>query len=455
MSMDETVGAPDPARFTPLVEDLLRLAKKYGASDAEAVVVQSRSLDVSVRDGVREEVESAESQDLGLRVLIGKRQAAITSSDLSKTGLERLAERACAMAAIAPQDPWCGLADPDQLAHDDIDLDLFDPAIPDIDDLNATALATEAAALAVKGVGKSGGGNAGWGAAASCMAASNGLRMVRRKSSFGCSVMVLAEKNGAMERDWAQSTARWAADLRTPEDVGSEAGARTVARLGAHKIPSASLPVLFEPRTARSFLGMFLGAISGPQVARGVSFLKDRMGEDIFANNVNIIEDPMRQRGMGSGMVDGEGLARTGRALIDQGRLTGWMHTLASARQMDQTPTGHASLNLGGPPGVGASNVYIAAGEKTPDELIADLAHGLIVTDAFGPSYNSGTGDWSVGVAGFEIRNGARAGAVNEITVAGNLNDIFARIQPASDLEFRGSMDCPSLLVDGLSVAGQ
>jgi PmbA protein len=267
--------------------------------------------------------------------------------------------------------------------------------------------------------------------------------------------MVIAEKDGAMERDWAQSTAHWHEDLRSIEEGGLEAGTRTAARLGAIKLPSAAMAVMFEPRTARSLLGMFLGAITGPSVARGISFLKDKMGEQVFAPGFDIIEDPFRIRGLGSSAIDGEGLARHKRHLVKDGHLTTWLHSLSSARQLGEAPTGHASLGLGGPPGVGTTNVHIVAGSKSPGELMADVGNGLIVTDAFGPSFNAGTGDWSVGIAGFEIKNGQRAGAVNEMTVAGNLADIYTRLIAASDLEFRSSANTPSLLIEGLSVAGQ
>ncbi len=447
--------SPETAQFAPLVKELVGLALKNGATAAEAVIVQSRAVDVSVREGVREEVESAESQDLGLRVLIGKRQAGISSSDLSSAGLEKLAGRACAMAKAAPEDPYCGLADPEQLAAENQDFDLFDPGVPDIEHLTETALATEAAALGVKKVSKSGGASSGWSATAVNVYASNGFETARRKTSHGRSVMVLAEQDGAMERDWAQSTAHWAEDLRTCEDVGLEAGMRTAARLGAVKLPSASMAVMFEPRTARALLGMLLGAISGPGVARGISFLKDKMNAQVFAPGFEIIEDPFRHRGLGSSAVDGEGLARQKWQLVQDGHLTTWLHSLSSARQLGETPTGHGALGLGGPPGVGTTNVHIVAGVKTPEELMADMGKGILVTDAFGPSFNAGTGDWSVGIAGFEVRNGVRAGAVNEMTVAGNLMDIYARLIAASDLEFLGSTNTPSLMVEDLSVAGQ
>ncbi len=447
--------ALNPAHFSALAKDLVGRALKGGAQAAEVVIVQSRALDVSVRDGAREEVESAESQDLGLRVLIGKRQAGISSSDLSAASLEKLAERACAMAKAAPEDPYCGLADPDQLARENPDLDLYDPSIPDIEALTETALATEAAALGVKNISKSGGANSGWSSSAVTVFASNGFQTARQKTSHGRSVMVLAEKDGAMERDWAQSNAHWAEDLRSCEDIGREAGTRTADRLGAVKLQSAAMAVMFEPRTARSLLGMFLGAITGPSVARGVSFLKDKMDEAVFAPGIDIIEDPFRKRGLGSSAVDGEGLARHKRHLVKNGHLTTWLHSLSSARQLGQVPTGHGALGLGGPPGVGTTNVHIGAGSKTPEALMADIGNGILVTDAFGPSFNAGTGDWSVGIAGFEIKNGMRAGAVNEMTVAGNLLDIYGRLIAASDLKFRSSANTPSLLIEGLSVAGQ
>ncbi|PHR57365.1 MAG: modulator protein [Robiginitomaculum sp.] len=457
MSKHQAPGAPEPTRLDPIVKDMLLLAKKAGAEHAEAILVESRNLSVSVREGEIEDVESSETQDLGLRVLIGQQQSCVSSSDLSKIGLQKMAERACAMAAQAPEDPYCGLADAGQLAKTkaDAELQLFDPAEIDLDGLTHRALAAEAAALAISGINLPATASASWTIGAVAHRTSNGLHRSRINSFHGTSVMALAERDGSMERDWAQTSARWLEDLREPDDIGLEAGTRTINRLGAVKGAGGTMAVLFEPRTAKSLLGMFLGSITGSSVARGVSFLKDHMDQLVFDQNIQIIEDPFRLRGSSSGHMDSEGLARQSRHLIENGKLTSWIHNLASARQLDQAPTGHGAVGIGSPPSTRLSNVYLAAGIKTPEQLMAELGNGLVVTDAFGASFNGGTGDWSVGIAGYRFVGGARAEPFSEMTAAGNMLDIFKSLIPASDLKFEDSTETPSLLVPELAVAGQ
>ncbi|VAW00575.1 TldE protein, part of TldE/TldD proteolytic complex [hydrothermal vent metagenome] len=446
---------PESDQLDASVQQILHLAKQAGAKNAEAILVQSRNTSISVREGEVEEVESSESQDLGLRVLIGHRQACVSTSDLSTSGLAKMAERAVAMAALAPEDPYCGLASPEQVQTATLDLQLCDPASPDLAQLTERALAAEAAALAVAGVNLPATASASWSTGAVCHRASNGLFRAHCSSFHGASVMALASDDGGTERDWAQTGARWLEDIRDPNAIGAEAGQRAVARLGASKGAGGKLPVLFERRTAKSLLGMFLGGITGSSVARGVSFLKDKMGEQVFADNVSILEQPLRLRGSGSGEIDSEGFQRQEKQLIEQGRLTTWLHNLASARQLQQQPTAHAATGIGSPPGTRLSNVYLAAGDKTPEQLIQQTGMGLVVTDAFGASFNGGTGDWSIGIAGYYFRNGTRAEPFSEMTVAGNMLDIFKIIVPASDLKFEDSMETPSLLVPELTVAGQ
>jgi len=454
MSNSPARGAPETENLDRTVKEMLHLATAAGAKSAEVILSQSRTIGVSVRDGEVEEVESSESQDLGLRVLIGHQQACVSSSDLSTSGLQKMAERACAMAAQAPEDPYCGLADPDQLIQATRDLQLFDPSQPDLPALTERAQQAEAAALAINGINLPATASASWTVGAMAQRATNGLVRQSVHSRHGHSIMSLAEKDGAMERDWAQSTARWLEDLRTPQDIGQEAGERTIQRLGATKVTGGTMAVLFEPRTAKSLIGMFLGAITGSSVARGVSFLKDKMGEQVFAPDFQLLEDPFRLRGPSSSEIDSEGLARCQRNLIDEGRLTTWLHNLSSARQLDQKPTGHAATGIGSPPGTRLTNVHVKAGAKSPEQLMKDVGTGLVITDAFGASFNGGTGDWSVGVAGFSFQNGQRLCPVSEMTLAGNMLDVFKILIPASDLKVEEAMETPSLLVPELAVAG-
>ncbi|MBL4595012.1 MAG: TldD/PmbA family protein [Robiginitomaculum sp.] len=455
MNTQNMPGAPDVTSIDDSIKDMLHLAKQAGAMHAETIVVVTRNIAVSVRDGAVEEVESSESNDLGLRVLIGQQQACVSSSDLSRSGLQKMAERACAMAKQAPEDPYCGLAEPEQVQSANRDLQIFDPVQLDIEQLTERALAAEAAALAVSGVNLPATASASWSTGAVCHRASNGLFRSSINSFHGHSVMALAERDEAMERDWAQSGTRWLEDLRDPSDIGTEAGGRAVARLGARKGKGGTMAVLFEPRTAKSLLGMFLGGITGASVARGVSFLKDHMNELVFAPDINILEDPFRLRGSSSSEIDSEGIARQARNLIENGRLTSWVHNLSSARQLGEAPTGHGATGIGSPPGTRLSNVVLAAGEKSPEQLMKQMGQGLVVTDSFGASFNSGTGDWSVGIAGFYFDGEQRTQPFCEMTVAGNMLDIFKILVPASDLKLEESTECPSLLVPELTVAGQ
>ncbi|MBL4617836.1 MAG: TldD/PmbA family protein [Robiginitomaculum sp.] len=455
MDIQNKFDAPTPASLDKTVKDMLHLAKQAGAKQAEAMVVASRNISVSVRDGEIEEVESSESQDLGLRVIIGQQQACVSTSDLSPASLEKMAERVCAMAKEAPDDPYCGLADPDQVQTSDRDLKKFDPTITDMQQLVERAKEGEAAALTIAGINLPATASASFSLGSVCHRASNGLYRYSTNSFHGQSVLAFAEKNGAMERDWAQSGACWLEDLRSIQDIADEAANRAISRLGAKKGPGGTMAVMFEPRTARTFINMLLGAISGSSVARGVSFLKDKKGQQLFANSFNIIEDPHRLRGSGSSLIDSEGFLRKPAAIIENGKLNSWLHNLSSARQLEETPTGHGATGIGSPPGIRSTNVYVAAGSKSPTELMLEVGKGLIVTDAFGSSFNSGTGDWSVGVAGFYFEGANRTKPFSEMTVAGNMLDIFKIMVPASDLKLEQSVETPSLLVPELAVAGQ
>jgi PmbA protein len=437
-----------------LLHDLVAKAKKAGADAADAVAIAGTSLSHTRRLGKTEKLERSEHQDLGLRVLVGKQQAIVSSSDRAPATLDELVERAVAMARTIPEDPFCGLADPDQITHDWPALDIFDPSEPTAEMLIERARTAEETALAVAGITNSEGADAGWGRSRAALVASNGFAGSYAGSSHGVSVSVIGGTGTGMERDYDFASAVYGSDLRSAEEIGRSAGERAVKRLGARKMPTAKVPVIFDPRVARSFLSHLLGAISGPSIARGTSFLKDKLRERIFPEAITITEDPHRQRGLRSRPFDGEGIANQRRALIDKGVLTTWLLDLRSARQLKMTTTGHAARGTASPPSPAATNIWIEPGGQTPQDLYADIAAGFYVTELMGMGVNGITGDYSRGAAGFWIENGEIAFPVSEMTVAGNLKDMFARMIAANDLEFRTGADAPTLRIDDLTVAG-
>lgn len=451
--MTETLAAPVS---TDLLNDIVKAALKAGADAAEAVSADRRSLSVGVRNGKLEDVEREESRDLGLRVFVGQRQASVSASDLSPTTQARLVERAVAMARLAPEDPHAGFAPEDRLARGPfVDLDLFDPSERSAENLEQVSAEAEAAALAVPGVARSEGGHAGWSSSRWRLVTSHGFDGAYEGSAFSLGVGVIAEKDGAMERGGESRSTRHLSDLPGADLIGRTAGERAVARVGPRKIASTTAPVIFDNRMAGQIVSPAIGAISGPSIARGTSFLKDRMGQRVFAEGVTLIDDPFRPRGMGSTPFDDEGAMVQKRALFDDGVLTTWLLNSASARQLGLETTGHASRGLAGPSGVSTHNLHMEPGERDLAGLMADAGTGLLVTSMFGPSLNGNTGDWSAGVSGFWFENGVIAYPVSEVTVAGKLTDLYLRIERGSDLEFRGGFNVPSLMFDAVAIAGK
>ncbi len=438
-----------------LLHDVVAAALKAGADGAEAVMAERQSLSVTVRLGALEEVEREESRDLGLRVFVGRKQAAVSGSDISSNARAKLIERAVAMARLAPDEPYAGFAPRDRLAKGPLpDLDLFDPAQPTPDSLEEQARASEAAARAVEGVTNSDGGSATWSASQWRLITSEGFNGLHKASGFSIYASAVAGEGSGMETGGEGRSTRWRSDLPASDWVGAEAGRRAVARLNPRKINSTTAPVIFDNRLATSLIGPLIGAIAGPSIARGTSFLKSKLGEAVFSPAITITDDPHRMRGLGSSPFDDEGVANRPRNLIDKGVLTTWLLNAASARQLGLETTGHASRGLAGPPGVSPANITLLPGDRTQAELMKDVGEGLLVTSTFGPSLNGNTGDWSMGVSGFWFVGGELAYPVTEITVAGNLIDIYARLIPGSDLEFRGSANSPSILVDAMPIAG-
>jgi PmbA protein len=437
-----------------LAADLVARAMARGAGSADALIVSATSMSAGVRLGKLEELERSEGHDLGLRVIIGQKQAMASSNDWSADALDQLVDRVVAMAKAAPVDPYCGLADPALLQKSPPELDLYDGFEPTGDQLRDAAKAAEDAALSVGGVTNSEGGSAYFGEVHVALATSTGFTGSYRSSSHGLSCSVIAGEGTGMERDGEYQSTRYYSDLRSPDDIGRVAGQRAVERLSPRKIKTQSVPVIFERRVSSSLLGHFAGAISGTSVARGSSFLKDKMGEAVFRPGIRIIDDPHRLRGLGSKPFDGEGVANRARAFIDNGVLTSWVLDSTSARQLGLTSTGHAARGTGGPPGPSTTNLYMEAGSLGLEDMIKEMDEGLLITDLIGFGVNGITGDYSRGCAGFWIEKGARCFAVSEVTIAGNLIDMFARAEPASDLEFRGSTNAPSIRIDGLTLAG-
>jgi PmbA protein len=439
-----------------MLQEVVAKARAAGADAAEAVFAERQSLSVTVRLGELEEVEREESRDLGVRVFVGRRQASVSGSDVSAEGRRKLVERVVAMAKLAPEDPYAGLAPAERLAKGPFpDLDLFDAAEPDAEALEARALAAENAARAVPGVSNSDSSSASWSTGAWRLLTSGGFYGEHRASSFGLGTSAIAGEGSTMERGGEGRQTRWQSDLPDAGEIGAEAGRRAVGRLGPRKLSSTTAPVIFENRIAASTLGPLLGAISGPSVARGVSFLKDKLGQPLFSEAVTLSDEPHRKRGLGSSPFDDEGVANQTTDIIDKGVLTTWLLNSASARQLGLETTGHASRGLAGPPGVGTNNLTLQPGALDLAGLMRDAGKGLLVTGLFGPSLNANTGDWSVGCYGFWFENGQIAYPVSEITVAGNLIEAYRRVVPGSDLEFRGSANSPSLLIDGLAIAGK
>ena len=438
-----------------LAEDTLRLALKAGATSAEATVAESSDSSISLRHGVVEELEQSDSRGVGLRVFAGQSSATIAGSVLTRDARTKLAERAVAMAKLAPPDPYSGLAAPEQLANHALELDLVSHTEPTIAELRHLAEQTEQAGLAHTGISKSNGAGGSRSNSAVAVAQSNGFAKSWQRSGFGLSVSLIAGEDTHMVRDFYSSSAIHFEDLLAPQIIGNTAAERTLRRLNPQKLHSQSVPVIFEHTIASSLLGHLSGAINGAAIARGVSFVKEKLGQQIFKTDVTIVDDPHRQRGFGSKWFDGEGLPTSRRNFIDKGVLTSWVLDLRSARQLNLQSTGSAARGLASQPSPSMSNLHMEPGTQSLEEMIKALNKGLLITEFIGSSINGATGDYSRGASGFWIENGEIKYPVSEITVAGNLIDMFAKLTPANDLEFRSSFNAPSCLIEGMTIAGR
>ncbi len=436
-----------------LLDALLDAAKRAGADSADALMGSGTSLSVGRRLGKVEEIERAESDTVGLRVFVGSRSAIVSSGAIDPAGFARLAEQAVAMARVVPEDRFSTIPDAPP-PPDSAPLDMDDPAEPGVEALLARAAAAEEAALAVKGITNSEGAGASWSRSHIALATSRGFAGAYSRSNHGVSVSPIAGEGVGMQRDYEYSAAVHGADLADPAGLGRAAAERAVSRLDPRRPATAKLPVVYHPRVAGSLLGHFAGAINGAAIARGTSFLKDAMGQAIFAPGIAIIDDPLRRRGLRSRSFDGEGQTVSRRALIEDGRLTTWLLDSRSAAQLGLATTGHAARGTSGPPSPAPSNLYMQPGALSPEALIADIGLGLYVIELIGMGVNGITGDYSRGAAGFMIRDGQLAEPVAEVTVAGNLREMFLHLTPANDLEFRRGTDAPTLRIEGMTMAG-
>ena len=434
---------------------LIEAARKAGADAADVLYAGDASTGVQVRLGELEDVERSEGEEIGLRFFLGSRSASVSSSDLSKDALIALVDRAAAMAGEAPEDPYAGLAPEDRLLQGAaVDVEGDDGRDPLPVELKQMALETEAAARAVAGVTNSEGVGVSAARSVIALATSHGFCRGYTTSGYSGSASVIAGTGGNMQRDYASHSTRYFEDLDRPEEIGRLAAERTIARLNPAKVPSGILPVVYDPRVGNSLIGHLLSAINGAAIARKTSFLLGREGEPVFAENIVIRDDPHRRRGLRSKPFDGEGLPTQARDLVAAGRVTGWLLDSASARQLGLEPTGHASRGIGGPPSAGASNVDMMPGTISRAELIADIGQGVYVTELIGQGVNPVTGDYSRGASGFLIENGEITVPVAEITIAGNLIDMFRTLVAANDLELRRAINVPTIRVEGLTVAG-
>jgi PmbA protein len=444
----------DQTALADLADRLVTAARRAGADQADAIAVRSVSLSVDVRDGAVEESQRSEGDDLGLRVLVGRKQAVVSTNDLDGKQFEALAERAVAMARAAPDDRFAGLADASLLAQSIPQLDLLDPEMPSVALLEQRAQEAEAAGLGVPGVTKSSGASASAGIGGMVLVTSHGFHGATIGSRHSISMSAIAGEGTGMESDYDFSSTLHAADLEDAAQIGRSAGERAVKRLNPRKVATRKVPVVFDSRIAGSLVGHLANAANGSSIARKTSFLREKLGQQIFASGIEIIDDPLRVRGQRSRPFDAEGVAPSLRKLVEDGVLKTWFLDCATARELGLETTGHAQRGVSSTPSPAPSNLHLVAGSKTPEELIGEIKDGFYVTSLIGMGINLVTGDYSRGASGFWIENGKATYPVSEVTIAGHLSEMFKSLVPANDLVFRYGTNAPTVRVEGLTVAG-
>jgi PmbA protein len=444
----------DPQDARRIAESLVERGIAAGATAADVLYAGDRSSSVQVRLGEIDSVSRSEGEQIGFRLFVGQRSATVASSDLSDDALGVLVERCLAMAEEAPEDPYAGLAPAELLQRGDLPLlDSTDGSEPDPAELHARALEAETAALAIAGVTNSSGCGASASASTIALATSGGFSGAYTSGGHGCSASVIAGEGATMQRDHAWHSARHLQDLDGAADIGRRAGTRAVARLNPRRPKPGKYPVLFDPRVSATLLGHFASAISGASVARKTSFLQDKLGTAVFAPGVTIVDDPLRRRGLRSRPFDGEGVRVARQCLVEAGILTSWIAESASARQLGIEPTGHAARGAGGAPGASPSNLYMKPGSRSRDDLLSAFPEAVLIIELIGQGVNGVTGDYSRGAVGFMVRGGEIAEPVSEITIASNLIEMFATLEPGADVEFQHGIDAPTILIPEMTVA--
>lgn len=441
-----------------LTHALIDAAKRAGADDADAIAVTGTSLSIDVRAGSLEQAERSEGTEIGLRVLIGKRQACVSASDTRPETIAEMAERAVTMARLAPEDPSIGLADPAQLAsdRDASPLDMADPnPEPNPSELEEVARRAESAALAVQGISQVQSAAAGYGRRQVHLAASNGFSGGYARTDHGVSCVAITGEGTQMERDYFGDGRNHRSDLISPEEIGRIAAERTIARSGARKPKTGAYPVLFDERISSSMIGHLLAAINGASIMRGSSWLRDAMGEQVLPKSLHLIEDPRRPRVSGSKPFDAEGLQTERRLLVEDGVLQSWTLDLATGRKLGMASTANAARGTSSPPSPASGNMELTQGKASREALIREMGTGLLITSMIGSSINPTTGDYSRGASGFWVENGEIAYAVNECTLAGNLREMLLSMTPANDARSHLSRVVPSLLIEGMTLAGE
>lgn len=438
-----------------IINGLIDSVRKKGASHADAISFTSSSINASTRLGKFENIERAESNGVGLRVIIGKKQAIVSATDISQASLNELANRAINMAQLAPEDKYTDLASHNLLCKTQQDLDLFDEYEPTPDELLALAGAAENSALAITGITNSEGGEASYSSNIVAIATSNGFVGEYKTSVSSIAVSVLAGSGTKMERDYDFSSARHKSDLKSPTEIGRNAANKAVKKINPRRVKTCIAPIIFDPHVAKSIVSSFSSAVNGANIAKGASFLKDSFNKEIFAKNINILNNPHIKRGLASKPYDAEGVVNSNMYLIKDGSLQNWLLDIRSGNQLGLKTNGCATRGLSSPPSPSCSNLYMENGNISALDLISSVKSGFYVTETFGMGINIITGDYSQGASGFWIENGEIAYPVSELTIAGSLPEMFLASTPANDLEFRYSINCPTLLIEKMTIAGE
>ena len=437
---------------------LIDTAITNGATSADCVLSRSRGVSITRRLGKDENIQRYEDFDTGLRVFVDNKISSISTNENSEEALKEVAKRAVEMAKIAPEDKYSFIASKEMLQNspiqDGIFIDSYDSVEPSIDLIRDRASEVEDIALSVKGITNSDGADASWGEGETLLMTSNGFFGSTKKSNHSVAVVVITEKNGKMERDYDYSSKVYGEDLKDGEKIGREAAKKTLARIGAKKPVTGQYPVIFDPRVSRSIASHFASAINGSSIARKTSFLKDSLNNRIANETITLIDDPFLERGLGSRLFDAEGLGTSKHVLIEDGVIKNWLLDLSSARQLNMFPTANAKRGISGPPVRGTTNLTLLPGEASPESLISCISNGFYITDMIGSSVSMVTGDYSRGASGFWIKNGELSTPITEATIAGNLKDMFKTLKPANDLDFSHSINCPTILIEGMTIAG-